>query len=528
MIAPNASTAPANQPRVVSSRASVSRLRGRPDTVLAIAIGLLTIGSRVPWMMHLPWAWDSVLYLRAMFLFNATIHQPQPPGYLFYVSLARLIDLLVHDDHRALVWVSILAAGLATSALYLVARFLYDRGTALLAAGFLATSVTFWFYSEIAYPYTMLAAGTTILAFVTVALRHGLLPGARGAVVAALAWALMAGFRQDLLLFLAPLFFAAMWGRPVRDWLAGCCAGAVGIVTWLVPTAALSEGFAKYLHATMRQGGLVSSSSLFALGFDGLSHNAQVLGIFLGKGIGFAFPGLLYFLFRTGLHPRLRNPALGWLVLWAGPPLLFYVLVHIGDYGYTFTILPALMVLAARGTMLAAHDLGRGISWVMIHVGTGQRFRSQLGRHVATVLLALVLLGGNSWLFVRHHSQLSATGITCFDQTMSARLRLVREWFRPDETLLFSSAYYQHVRYFLPEYPTWFWDPAKGSVSVREIDPGIRWLVVFDELAHPAPGQTAFQWMLLPCNGVRFYYARVYPGDRVRFDGRDLTLTLDR
>lgn len=111
---------------------------------------------------------------------------------------------------------------------------------------------------------------------------------------------------------------------------------------------------------------------------------------------------------------------------------------------------------------------------------------------------------------------------------MSARLRLVREWFRPDETLLFSSAYYQHVRYFLPEYPTWFWDPAKGSVSVREIDPGIRWLVVFDELAHPAPGQTAFQWMLLPCNGVRFYYARVYPGDRVRFDGRDLTLTLDR
>ncbi|MCS7256553.1 MAG: glycosyltransferase family 39 protein, partial [Thermomicrobium sp.] len=219
-------------------------------------------------MMHLPWAWDSVLYLRAMFLFNATIHQPQPPGYLFYVSLARLIDLLVHDDHRALVWVSILAAGLATSALYLLARFLYDRGTALLAAGFLATSVTFWFYSEIAYPYTMLAAGTTILAFVTVALRHGLLPGARGAAVAALAWALMAGFRQDLLLFLAPLFFAAMWGRPVRDWLAGCCAGAVGIVTWLVPTAALSEGFAKYLHATMRQGGLVSSSSLFALGFD--------------------------------------------------------------------------------------------------------------------------------------------------------------------------------------------------------------------------------------------------------------------
>jgi len=517
-------------PQLPPGRArAIAVLAFQLDGALAIGLGLLTIGLRYPWMMQLPWAWDSVLYLRAVFLFNATIHQPQPPGYLLYVSLARLIDLLIQDDHRALVWVSALAAGIATSALYLVARFLYDRLTGLVAAGLLASSVTFWFYSEVAYPYTTLAAGTTILALIALALRCGLLPGARGAAAAALAWALLSGFRQDLLLFLGPLFLAAMWGRPARDWLAGLGAGVAGVVTWLLPTAALSEGLEKYLPATLRQGGLVGgASSIFSLGLEALQLNAHTLGIFLWRGIGFALPGLLYCALRWGIRPSNRDPGHRWLALWAGPPLAFYLLAHIGDYGYTFSVLPALMVLAARGLVLAGRDLARAGSWLVSRFAFRPEYPLQLGQRVIPCLLAGALILGNAYLFVWHHSQLSAAGIACFDQTMAARLRIVRERFRPDETLIFSSAYYQHVRYFLPRYRSWFWEPAQGPVSERRIDPGIRWLVVFDELAHPAAGQAGFEWVNLPCNQVPFYYTRVEAGDVVRFDGRSLTITVER
>lgn len=499
------------------------------DSALAIGLGLLTIGLRYPWMMQLPWAWDSVLYLRAVFLFNATIHQPQPPGYLLYVSLARVIDLFVQDDHRALVWVSALAAGLATGTLYLVGRLLYDRLTGLAAAGLLASSVTFWFYSEVAYPYTTLAAGTTILALIALALRFGLLPSAGGAAAAGLAWALLGGFRQDLLLFMAPLFLAAMWGRPARDWLAGLGAGVAGVVAWLLPTAALSEGLEKYLLAVLRQGGLVGgASSVFALGLEALQVNAQTLGLFLFKGLGFALPGLLYCALRWAIRPGTRDPGRRWLALWAGPPLAIYLLAHIGDYGYTFSVLPALMVLAGRGLVLAGRDIARAGCSLASRLAVRSEYLIRAGQWALPCLLAGTLVLGNAYLFVRHHSQLSAAGIACFDQTMAARLRIVRERFRPDETLIFSSAYYQHVRYFLPRYRSWFWEPAQGPVSERRIEPGIRWLVVFDELAHPAAGQTGFERVNLPCNQVPFYYARVEAGDVVRFDSPSLTVTVQR
>ncbi len=190
------------------------------DPLLALAFFLVTVQLRRPYKMLLPYAWDSILYLRAVDHFNATVHQPQPPGYLFYVSAARLFNLAVGDPHRALVWVSIVASAAAVAALYLLARLLYDWVTGVVAA-LLLTSVTFWFYGEIAYPYTALAACSTVLALLALGLRRGLLPGAPGVALATGAFGLLAGFRQDLLLFPAPLFVAALWGRPPRQWLGG-------------------------------------------------------------------------------------------------------------------------------------------------------------------------------------------------------------------------------------------------------------------------------------------------------------------
>ena len=86
------------------------------DPALALLLGLLTIQTRRPYKLRLPYAWDSFLYIRALGHFDPTRHQPQPPGYLLYVATARLLLLWVGDPNRALVWVSILASGVAVVA----------------------------------------------------------------------------------------------------------------------------------------------------------------------------------------------------------------------------------------------------------------------------------------------------------------------------------------------------------------------------------------------------------------------------
>jgi hypothetical protein len=269
------------------------------DPLLALSFFLVTVQLRRPYKMLLPYAWDSILYLRAVDHFNATIHQPQPPGYLFYVSAARLFHLVVGDPHRALVWVSIFASAAAVAALYLLARLLYDWVTGVVAAALLLTSVTFWFYGEIAYPYTTLAACSTVLALLALGLRRGLLPGAPGVAFATGAFGLLAGFRQDLLLFLAPLFVAAMWGRPLRQWLLGAATGALGVLCWLLPTAALSEGLANYYAAVSSQGSSASGElSAFTVGLVGLRANLETLTGFLQRGLNVAVFPLAYLLIR--------------------------------------------------------------------------------------------------------------------------------------------------------------------------------------------------------------------------------------
>ncbi len=536
---------PLATPRPRALQALLGRVLPWADAALALLLFLVTVQLRRPYKMRLPYAWDSLLFVRAVDHFNATIHQPQPPGYFFYVSTARLLNLVIGDPHRSLVWISALASGVAVAALYLVTRLLYDRPTGLVAAGLLMTSVTFWFYGEIAYPYTTLAAGSTVLALIALGVRRGLLPGVRGAALAGLAYALILGFRQDLVLFMAPLFAAAFWGRPLHHWLAAAGAGALGVLAWLLPTAALSEGLVKYLEATSRQGGSASgASSVFAGGLEALRFNVREVTTFLWRGLYFALAPLIYFVLRAPLsllqwrraanrRGRAVFPALPWVLLWLAPPLTFYVLAHIGDYGYTFSVLPALLVLAARGVVLGARDAvavaARGAALMRLPGGIWGDARL---RRVGAVLLALLLgaapVAANGRFFLARHAQFSVRGITCFDETMHERLRVVRAHFRPGETLIFSGGYYQHVRYFLPEYQAWLYDPAAGARVERAIGPETRYLVVFDEVTRPDGQSGDFDRATLPCNGAPFYSAAVREGDIVRYDAGALTIAVER
>lgn len=516
---------------VVSRAAPARRLLRWRDPGVTLLFAFATLVTRWPYQMRYPYAWDSILYLRALDLFNATIHQPQPPGYLFYVSAARLARLAVHDGNQALVVVSMLASAIAVGGLYLLGRLLFGWVTGVIAAGLLLTSVTFWYYGEIAYPYTTLAAGSVALASIARAVDANLLRGAAGAALAAFAFGLIGGFRQDLLLFLAPLFVVAFLGRPLRHWLAALGAGATGVLLWLLPTAALSEGLSKYLGATLSQGGNASGgSSPFTMGLPAFLTNANEVATFLWRGLYVAVAPLLYLAVRRFLPQYRADKALPWVALWLLPPLAVYLFGHIGDYGYTFSLLPALLLLAARGIVVGAADLSALLAVVTARLGI--RWRRGMGpcERVLAVTLALalggILAGTNGYLFVRHWSQFSARGIQCFDRAMEARLARTRS-FPASDTLVFSAGYYQHVRYFLPGYRAWLYEPPQGERVRRVIPPGIRNLLVFDEVARPAPG-AVFQHALLPCNITPLYFTTVRAGDVFVYDNTTTTFRIRR
>ncbi len=226
---------------------------------------------------------------------------------------------------------------------------------------------------------------------------------------------------------------------------------------------------------------------------------------------------------------RVPDPALPLVLLWLTPPLAYYLLGHLGDYGYTFSLLPALLLLAARGTILAARDLrGLGITAWARYVGNVRLggIRSHVGALVLPLLLGAAIVGTNAGLFLRRDAQFSVAGIACFDTTMRARLARTRALFPPGETLIFSAGYYQHVRAYLPSYRAWLYAPDNPASRMRVVPAGTHHLLLFDEEAHPAAGQADFARLTLPCNGVLFWYATVRDGAVVRYDPATATVTV--
>src|SRR5688572_6529457 len=120
----------------------VGRRASMRPVMIAAALFALTLATRVPFMSGQLWAWDSVLYARAL---ESGFHvdyvtadqRPHPPGYLFYVAIAAFARQLTGDSNSALVLISMLAGALAAAGLFLLARRVAsERSAAVVALGF--------------------------------------------------------------------------------------------------------------------------------------------------------------------------------------------------------------------------------------------------------------------------------------------------------------------------------------------------------------------------------------------------------
>lgn len=430
----------------------------------AVVVFVVALAFRAVFASEYLWAWDSVLYARAIADFDVASGRPHPPGYLFYVLLARAATWLTGEANAGLVLVSMIAGAATCAAGFLMGARLFGAAVGVLAAAILIADPLLWHYSEVAYPYTLLALLSGSVGALLWRSRGG---GAGRALAASLALGLAAGFRQDLLLLLGPMWVWTLAGRSPAAILGNVAALAVGCAMWLAPSAWSSGGLERYLAVTASQ--VTGVSSIGGSEPQGFRENALMIAIGLRWQLHWLIalaPLGAWVLLRRGDASRALRP----LALWIAPAVLTYLLFHIGEWAYTLSVaVPFALLAAVGGTALM------------------QGARSTIVRPAIVVAIgaALVL---NAHSFVLGEGRFSARAIAGHDDGLAIRFAEYRARFPATETVIIAEGGYQHARYYLPEYRT-FYVPAGSRVTRRtlEVGPQVRRAMLFlgEPQAHP-------------------------------------------
>ena len=454
-------------------RRAAARLAPHGDLAVALGLAIVTLLSRWPYRARMLYNWDAVQFALALHEFDIAKHQPHPPGYLLYVALGRLLNASLGDPTLAYVALAMLFSAGTTFVLYWLARRLFDRATALIAASLLAVSPLFWFYGSVGLTY----AGEAFAASVVAWFAYGALTGHVSSLYwGALALGLTGGMRQSVLLLLLPLWLgSALLG--IRSRRRVTIAGAILLATvlaWLLPMLWLTGGPAAYVGAsTQLYGSMLLPTSVLGGSLEITLAQARYLleSTLVGLGpLGLVALALPAYARRMGWS-RPEWFLLGWIV----PPIIFYMLIHFGQAGYVLTFLPALVIL-----------LSRVLAWVV--AAGSERLRRPHWRWALTTatLLPLVLIntgffvsarpmarefnnrGGDGWVWRArdefHDWIMSRTAAALREHEAVIRtyVETIRAVYDPSDTALVtelgnprSYPWLRHAMFYMPEYPTY-------------------------------------------------------------------------
>ncbi len=450
---------------------AAARLVPHADAAAAVGLAALTLLSRWPYRARMLYNWDAVQFALALHEFDVTKHQPHPPGYLLYVGLGRLLNLLMGDPTLAYVALAMLFSAGTTFIVYWLAKRLYDRCTALAAAALLAVSPLSWFYGSVGLTYAGEAFGASAVAWFA----YGALAGnPRHLYWSALALGLVGGMRPSVLVLLFPLWLgcAVIGVRSPRRLAAAAGVLAAAVLSWLLPMLWLTGGLDAYLRASSQlYGSVVLRTSVLEAPLDEIFAQSRYLleSVIVGLGpLALALLALPFSIRRAGWRSR------EWFLLaWILPPVAFYALVHFGQAGYVLTFLPALVILLAG-------------AFVEMAAAGSERLRRPNWRwaFTAAALVPLVLINtgffvsarpaprefnnrpGDGWVWRAkdelHDWILSRTAAALREHEAVIRtyIETIRAVYDPSDTVLLteignprSYPWLRHAMYYLPEYP---------------------------------------------------------------------------
>lgn len=321
-------------------------INSRKDALTGLLLFFAALMIRLPFRSHTLYEWDSVNFANAMDRFNVPADRPHPPGYILYVGLGRLFRLFFENANTALVALSILSGAFAILFIYLIGRDIFNFRTGFLASLLFLFSPLIWIQSEVALSYIV----ELPLALVATWLIYQLFFFKRYAVLTAVLIGFAGGLRQDVLLFLGPLWFIGAARLGFRTLLLSGAALIGSVLVWVFPLLYSSGGIVPYREASSMQfNEAVYPLSVFASGLHGLHYNLkeilQALYWFLGGACL-----LLIFTAFSLLKPggMLSDRRVIFLLSVPVPAIIYFTFLNFSNPAYLFVFAGPIVLLLAR------------------------------------------------------------------------------------------------------------------------------------------------------------------------------------
>jgi hypothetical protein len=316
--------------------------------LLAIAVGALAliILSRVP-IAPSALSYDNVNFAFALQQFDPWMHQPQPPGYPFFVIEARLVNLFFDDAEKTFLFISVVITWLSIVMAFLFGKRMFGTAGGYIGALLLALNPTLWYTSLDSPLRPHLALFSIVIAYFCWRMWNG---ESRLAPVAAALLGIGSGFRPDLVVYLFPLWCVTLWKTGVswHIWVRG-----IGIIfgltmVWIAMAAYAVGGLDRYTllmwvysFASINQGSVLLRPSSWDWVY-------QIVRMFAWNGFGvLSWVWLLpIWLFR---RRRAVSPpqSAAFIAAWIVPGMVVQALLHVDAPGHTLFSVPALCLVGA-------------------------------------------------------------------------------------------------------------------------------------------------------------------------------------
>lgn len=502
-----------------------AKLSLKGDVLIGVGLFILGLFSRLPFVGHVLYHWDSINFALGLQHFDVAAGQPHVPGYILYVFLGQLVNTLVNNSQVTLAGISVVSSGLAVAALYGLGRSMFNREIGLLGAFLLASSPLYWFYGEIALPHSLDAFAVILAVWLLYRIKQGQV----GLAVPAAIWlAFAGGLRPQTELFMAPLALYACWRLGWRRGLAAAVVLIVCSLAWVIPLFWLSGGAARYFGIMQAfTAEFNTTTSVFSGGgLFGLSRNLIKLTLYTLYGWGIAIiPVVILVALRfkrstpNMLRIVLKDSRFWFMVLWICPTLGYYVFIHMGQQGLVFVFLPALLLLSAGAVCL--------LEWPQSRYGQTA---------VAGLMMAnafIFILAPTYPLGTERVKLLTAETLRQHDAYYLSRLQALPQNFPETHTMLLSSSW-RFPQYYLPHYllaPYGIvarWELGEGSstrtgevwvdgaqAGLTPDKDGFFYVVLFDDELLPFNHSPDHQeWLKLP-DGEKLAYLRFTAAERL-------------
>ena len=414
----------------------------------------VTLLTRLPFQSKLLYHYDSVQFALALEKYDPYLHQPHPPGYFLYVMTGKALYFFLQNANSSFILISLIASGLAVVAIYYLGEAVFDARTGRWAALLAMTSPLLWFYGEVALSYVVAAVFNSWIAALCWQSLH---KDSKRVYVSAILLGVGAGIRQDLLMFLFPLWIFSIAQLGWRKLVSALLILGVTVAAWFVPMLVISGGVERYSAAVNEFWRF--HYSYFAIWKAETPARLDVLLTLMGfasYGVGIGSVFILFGLYasiRTGYWRAIEKDRLVFFALWLLPELIFHYIIFLLPYNHAYGLflLPALCILLPRLVEYVIAELRKVAGYVRLNADV-----------VAPLILGLLVII-NAGVFCLTDISYSAKSIRKHDRNLAIMLAGIKNNFSKDETIIIdfrSSIFYgyRHIQYYLPDYTVYLAD----------------------------------------------------------------------